>query len=154
MEAKLDKPIVVDADGLIIGRLASRVAKMLLNGYRVIVVNSEKALISGKRSMIIREYKERLRISSRVHPRHGPFHPRRPDRMLTKMIRGMVPRRTPHGIQAMKRLRVYIGVPEEYAKVEKIKIKDALPRKPLSFYTRLGEVAKEIGWKGLKGEEI
>ncbi len=42
--------ITINADGLILGRMASKIAKRLLNGERIIIVNAEKAILSGKRN--------------------------------------------------------------------------------------------------------
>ncbi len=138
----------VDAKGQIAGRLCSKVAKLLLNGDRVIVVNAERTLISGERGSVIRSWLEYLKIASVVHPKHGPFHSRTPDGIITRMVRGMVPRRKPKGIAAMKRLRVYVGVPEEYAEIKFQGFEDAEATKPPAYYISLSEVANRIGWKG------
>ncbi|MEM3517885.1 MAG: 50S ribosomal protein L13 [Nitrososphaerales archaeon] len=142
------KIIVVDAQGHIAGRLSSYVAKSLLNGNKVIVLNAEKALISGSKSSILNEYSKKLEIGSIINPRHGPFHPRRPDTILSKMIRGMIPRRKAKGLAALKKLRVYIGIPERYKFLEKTRFEDAIAKKPLSFYLTLGELASMLGWAG------
>lgn len=142
------KIIVVDAQGHIAGRLSSHVAKSLLNGNKVIVLNAEKALLSGSKSSILNEYSKKLEIGSVISPRHGPFHPRRPDTILRRMIRGMIPRRKAKGLEAFKKLRVYIGIPEQYKYLEKTKFEDAIAKKPLSFYLTLGELASRLGWKG------
>ncbi|MCS7116775.1 MAG: 50S ribosomal protein L13 [Nitrososphaerota archaeon] len=141
-------PIVVDAQYSICGRLASHVAKLLLQGNRVIVVNAEKSLISGNRRSVINEWLKKLEISSVVQPKYGPFHPRNPARILTRMIRGMVPRRKNKGREALKRLRVYVGVPKKYESMEKITFEDAKAKKPLSYYVMLSDLASELGWKG------
>jgi large subunit ribosomal protein L13 len=138
----------IDAAGQIAGRLCSKVAKLLLNGDRVIVVNAEKTLISGERGSVMKSWLEYLKIASVVHPKHGPFHSRTPDGIITKMVRGMVPRRKPKGIAAMKRLRVYVGVPEDYAAIKFRGFDDAAATKPPAYYVRLSEIAKRIGWKG------
>jgi large subunit ribosomal protein L13 len=139
-------PIVVDATGHIAGRLCSYVAKLLLEGKSVVIVNAEKAFISGKRSSVIEEWHKFLEIASVVHPKHGPFHPRRPDNIIRRMVRGMLPRKRPKGISAMKRLRVYIGVPEEYAGAEFKVFDDAKIRKPESYYISIYDLARSIGW--------
>lgn len=139
------KIIVVDAQGHIAGRLSSYIAKSLLRGNKVIVVNAEKALLSGSKSSIINEYLKKLEIGSVINPRHGPFHPRRPDTILTKMVRGMLPRRKAKGLEALKRLRVYIGIPEQYKSFEKTKFEEATAKKPLSFYLTLGELSERLG---------
>lgn len=145
---KQPKIIVVDAANCIAGRMCSHVSKLLLQGNRVMIVNAEKAMLSGKRAKTIEQYKEHLEINSVTNPIHGPFHPRRPDTMLTKMVRGMVPKRKPSGMTAFGRLRVYIGVPEEMKKAKMESFSDSKITKPEAYYISVGEVAKELGWKG------
>ena len=138
--------VVVDATNHIAGRLCSYVAKMLLKGDKVVVLNAEKAMLSGERYSTIRQWHEYLEIGSIVNPIHGPFHARRPDTIITRMVRGMVPKRRPKGISAMKRLRVYIGVPKNYEGVKGKEFEDAKIRKPVSYYTSIHDLAKLIGW--------
>ena len=122
---KTDKQIVVDATDHIAGRLASNVAKLLLKGNRVSIINCENIMISGSRSNIIKEYRDFLEISSILHPEHGPYHPRRPDTIITRMIRGMLPRKKPSGLTAHKRLRAYIGSPKGLKGLERIQFEKA-----------------------------
>ncbi|MGN6624326.1 MAG: 50S ribosomal protein L13 [Candidatus Nitrosocosmicus sp.] len=140
--------IVVDGSNCISGRLCSKVSKLLMQGNRVSVVNAEKVMISGNKYEVIESYKKTLEISSVTNPIHGPFHPRRPDTIITRMIRGMVPKRKPSGIQAFKRLRVYIGIPEDLKNSTMKTFDDTKITKQESFYISMGEVAKQIGWKG------
>ncbi len=141
--------IVVDAANCVAGRMCSHVSKLLLQGNRVAIVNAEKAMLSGDRYKTIQLYKEHLEINSVTNPIHGPFHPRRPDTILSKMVRGMVPKRKTSGLEAHKRLRVFIGVPEEMKKSKIESFEDSKITKPESYYITMGEVAKQIGWKGL-----
>jgi large subunit ribosomal protein L13 len=147
-ELKSQKQIVVDAANCIVGRMCSHVAKLLLQGNRVAIVNAEKAMLSGNRYKTISLYKEHLEINSVTNPIHGPFHPRRPDTILTKMVRGMIPKSKASGIEAFKRLRVYIGIPEELKNIEQESFNDSMITKPASYYITVGDVAKQIGWKG------
>ena len=140
--------IVVDATNCIAGRMCSRVSKLLLQGNRVAIVNAEKSMLSGNRYKTIEEYKEHLEINSVTNPIHGPFHPRRPDTILTKMVRGMVPKQKAHGIEAFKRLRVYIGVPEEMKDAKMHSFEDVKITRPPANYISMGDVARQIGWKG------
>jgi large subunit ribosomal protein L13 len=141
--------IVVDATNCIAGRMCSHVSKLLLQGNKVAIVNAEKAMLSGNRYKVIEQYKEHLEINSVTNPIHGPFHPRRPDTMLTKMVRGMVPKQKTTGIEAFQRLRVYIGVPEEMKAAKMQSFEDSKITKPEAYYISIGDVAKQIGWKGL-----
>lgn len=138
--------IVIDASNHILGRLASFVAKKLLEGYRVSVVNAERAVIScTSRKAVVREWKEFLEVGQY---RMGPFHPRRPDRIFRKAVRGMLPRRTDRGRKAYRRLKTYIGVPEDLSNVEKLQVPEAKADKLRCRVITLGELAKEIGWRG------
>lgn len=140
------RPIVVDGTDLIAGRLASNVAKLLLQGNHVSIVNCEKIMISGNRRNIIGEYKDFLKIASIIHPKHGPFHPRRPDTIISRTIRGMVPRDKPSGQAAYKRLRTYIGVPREIRTLEKIQFDNAKIRKSNAYYVSMSDLGRTIGW--------
>ena len=146
---KKPQTIVVDATNCIAGRMCSYVSKLLLQGNKVSIVNAEKAMLSGNRYKTIELYKEHLEINSVTNPIHGPFHPRRPDTMLTKMVRGMVPKQKTHGIEAFQRLRVYIGVPEEMKNTKMQSFEASKITKPESYYISMGDVAKQIGWKGV-----
>lgn len=134
---------VIDAEGLILGRMASIVAKRLLNGERIIVVNAEKAVISGSRKNIIGERKRFLEVGG---ARRGPIHWRRPDRIVWKTIRGMLPRYKPRGKVALKRLRVYIRMPNDLKGMEKETLKGAHVSKLKGRFVTVGEVAQNIGW--------
>jgi len=138
-----ENAIIIDAKGLILGRMASIIAKRLLQGESIIVVNAEKTAISGKRLQIVKEAKTFLEVG---HPRKGPFHQRRPDRIVRRTIRGMLPRKKPKGMQAFKRLKVYLGAPMEFNGKEIQTILDASAEKLKSPYITVGELAKEIGW--------
>jgi large subunit ribosomal protein L13 len=143
-----DKTVVIDATNCVAGRMCSHVSKLLLQGNRVAIVNAEKAMLSGHRYKTIELYKERLTINSVTNPIHGPFHPRRPDTILSKMVRGMVPKRKPGGLAAFKRLRVYMRTPDQIKGSKIQSFPDSKITKPESYYTSIGEVAKQLGWKG------
>ena len=60
-----------DADGLILGRLASASADILLKAARehrddkVIIVNAEKAIVSGRPRSVLNTYHDKVRIEPR-----------------------------------------------------------------------------------------
>jgi large subunit ribosomal protein L13 len=138
----------IDAANCIAGRICSRASKILLQGKMVSIVNADKAMLSGNKFATIQEYKKNLEVSSATNPIHGPFHPRRPDTILTRMIRGMLPKRKPNGKVALKKLRVYNGIPEKLKKTNFETFDNCKITKSPSYYITMGEVAKEIGWKG------
>lgn len=140
-------PIVVDASDHIAGRLSSFVAKMLLQGKRVSLVNCERIMISGTRKNTIYEYRQFLKINSIINPKHGPVHYRRPDTVITKMIRGMLPfEKKPSGKTAHKRLRAYVGSPKELKQFKKVQFEKAKITRSPSSYTTMGELCRVIGW--------
>jgi large subunit ribosomal protein L13 len=123
--------------------MASIIAKRLLTGEEIIVVNAEKAVISGKKKSKVMEAKEFLEVG---HPKKGPFHYKRPDRILRRTVRGMLPYKQPKGKQAYKRLKVFIGIPEELEGKKMESLPEAQAKKlSCSFFT-LGDFAREIGW--------
>jgi hypothetical protein len=69
------------------------------------------------------------------------------------MVRGMIPKTKTSGIEAFKRLRVYIGVPEELRSRKAEFIQDAKITRAPSKYISVGDVAKEIGWHEVLREE-
>ncbi len=145
--------LTIDAKDCIAGRMCSHISKLLLQGHHVRVVNAEKSMISGNRYKTIEEYKEYLTISSATNPIHGPFHPRMPDRILTRMVRGMLPKRKSSGLAALKRLRIYVAIPPDLKNAKLETFEDSKIRKPSSYFITLGELAKQIGWKGLDSYE-
>ena len=141
-----ESTVYVDASNQIAGRLSSKVAKLIISGKRVVVVNAEKALISGSRTSVVTEWTKKLELSSRVNPIYGPIHPRRPDNILRRMVRGMVPRKKPKGALAMKRLRVYIGVPSEVTGSKMTKFEDTAASRPIPVYVTMADLSKSLGW--------
>jgi large subunit ribosomal protein L13 len=143
MQTTRNPVILVNADGLILGRMSSLVAKKLLNGEKVIVINAEKALISGKKKSKVTEAKEFLEVGA---PLRGPFHYRRPDKILRKTVRGMLPFKQPKGKNALKKLKVFISVPEDLKDQQMVTLEEAQAAKLKGPYFTLAELAKEIGW--------
>jgi len=142
--AKPSKVKLVNAEGQIVGRMCSKIAKLLLNGEEVIILNSEKAIFSGKRKSKIAEAHLFLEVGA---PERGPFHYRRPDRFLRKTVRGMVPFKQPKGKTAYKRLKVFMGIPLEFKDMQMIQFEEASAAKLKGPHFTLGELATEIGWR-------
>lgn len=139
---------VIDASDLILGRLASSTAKLLMEGEEVTIINAEKSFISGNKASILSKYKHRRERASIVNPvRHGPFFPRRPDDIIKRTVRGMVPHKKYIGRTALKRLRVYVGSPENLAE-KAISLEKANKSKLYKpKYMELGELSRLLGAK-------
>jgi large subunit ribosomal protein L13 len=143
MQTTKNPVTLINAEGLILGRMASKVAKRLLNGEKVIIVNAEKAVLSGKKRSKVAEAKEFLEVGA---PERGPFHYRRPDRIVHKTVRGMLPFAQPKGKNALKKLEVFMGVPNEFKSQKMITLEEAQAAKLRGPHFTLAELAKEVGW--------
>ncbi|MHA2378616.1 MAG: 50S ribosomal protein L13 [Candidatus Thorarchaeota archaeon] len=138
---------VYDAEDMVVGRLASKVAKAALLGKTVAIVNAEKAIITGDRRTVIEAYKEKFNIRTSYNPKKGPFHHRRPDKMVRRIVRGMLPWPTPRGKAAYKRVKVFIGVPEGLADSERIVLEGSRYRSLTRKHIRIHDLSHELGWR-------
>ncbi len=134
---------VIDAEGLVLGRLASNVAKRLLGGEEIVIVNAEKALVTGGKEDVIAHFRHRRDVGS---GRKGPIYPRTPHMMLKRSVRGMLPYYKPRGRAAYKRLKVHISVPKEF-KGKKFESIEGASEISTQRVIQLGEVSKVLGYK-------
>ena len=135
---------VIDATDMPIGRLSSIVAKRLLNGEEIYIVNAERAIINGKKEEIIGRYRKKREIGGTK--RKGPYFPRMPHMIIKRTVRGMLPYQQPRGRQALKRLKVYIGVPDEYRGATFETVEKAKGDHLVEF-VELGRISRAIGGK-------
>jgi large subunit ribosomal protein L13 len=134
---------IIDADGLILGRLSTHVAKRLMNGEDIVVVNAEKAIVSGSKVQLLEHYKHRRERGTR---NHGPFYPRDADMILKRTVRGMLEYKKPSGRAAFRRLKVYVGVPNAL-RAEKAETLETAKKPHMARYTTLAAISKELGSK-------
>jgi large subunit ribosomal protein L13 len=135
--------MIVDATGLVMGRLASVVATQLLAGNEIKIVNIEKAIITGRRESIYEEY---FAARDRGHKERGPYFPRRPEMIMKRTVRGMLPYKMKRGRNALSRLRIYIGIPRD---LEGQKLEQPLAAKARetssTTFIELGDLSKRLG---------
>merc|ERR1712149_145625 len=132
------------------GRLASIVAKLILNGQKVVIVRCEEINMSGNFYRNKLKYLDFLRKRCNVLPKRGPFHFRAPAKIFWRTVRGMTPHKTERGKDALKRLQTFEGVPPPYDKKKKMVIPSALKVLRLKAGRRfcsLGRLGHEVGWK-------
>lgn len=130
--------LVIDAKNATLGRLASYTAKQALLGKSVVIVNCDEAVIGGKPNSIILEYRDiRSKGGASLH---GPFFPKDPEKVVKRTIRGMLPYRQSRGREAMKRIRCFNEVPEEYKEAKKVAAGKPKKTKTIS----LKELRREI----------
>lgn len=133
---------VYDGTGMVAGRLATRIAKQILNEERVVVVNADKVVVTGTKERVIREYRAKR---NRGKIRKGPYYPRQPHMIFKRVVRGMVPYRQPKGRAAHKRLICHIGVPEEFEGAEFVRPEDALPNNPEDTVS-MADISRALGY--------
>ena len=117
--------IVVDAEGLVLGRMASKVAKILRGKYKasftphvdcgdyVIVINAEKVVLSGKK------------MTDKIYLRHTGYPggqrkqtptdilAKYPERLVEKAVKGMLPKNK-LGRKLFTNLHVVIGAEHKF----------------------------------------
>lgn len=138
-----NKTVIIDAEGCVVGRIGTFAAKKLLHGDKVVIVNSEKAVVIGDKYSILEHYHKRFILGHGVQK--GPNISKVPDAILRRSIRGMIPWKRTRGREAYRNLICVKGVPTEYKDKEKIVVAKA---DAIKFIT-LNEICKLVG-KGKK----
>jgi large subunit ribosomal protein L13Ae len=144
-----EKEVVIDGRGHLVGRLASKIAKELQNGQRIVVVRCEALLKSGSLFRNKLKFHEFLNKTRNTNPRKGHIHFRTPSRIFWRILRGMLPHKTPKGSAALGRLKVFEGIPVPYDQKKRVVVPDALKVLRLKSHRKfcvLGELAQKIGW--------
>merc|ERR1719446_1256649 len=135
-----EKEIVIDGRGHLVGRLASKVAKELLRGQRVVVVRCELMNMSGSLFRKKLEWEEFLNKANNTNPRRQFKHYRSPSRMFWRIVRGMLPHKTPKGKAALQHLKVFEGIPSPYDQLkrrERLNLRSSSKQRPKRLLLRL-----------------
>ncbi len=143
-ETEFTDSTIINAEDTIIGRLSSIVAKRLLLGEKIIIINAEKGLISGNPGTTANKYLQRYHMKTKSNPLKGPFYPRKPDQILKRTIRGMLPYRKSKGKDAYSRLRVYNNFPSIFQDKNVEILEETQLNNPKSPYISLGELYTKI----------
>lgn len=146
------REIIVDAENAMLGRLASLITKIVKLGFKVHVVNIEKAVISGDKKSIVDSYKLLLKVKTHKNPyKHSIHRPRHPINIFKKTLKNMMPRHSSSRFKLSSKVKAYLGIPPELRNKNKyiIKILDCdasyLGRKKV---VPVSVIAKELGWRG------
>jgi len=110
--------IVIDANNAILGRLASYAAKQALLGKKVVIVNCVNAVLTGRRLMIIEEYKRMVAMGGTAM--RGPIYDRVAFKIVKRTVRGMLASQQKRGKDALGRVMCYNDVPKEYESAKKL----------------------------------
>ena len=113
--------IIIDGTGAVFGRVCSFAAKRALEGNEVVIVNSEKTIMTGNKKGLIDKYADIRKKGG--HSQKGPQMPNTAHRILKRSIRSMVPdHRKGIGKEAFKRVKCYDGIPEELKDEKMMKV--------------------------------
>ncbi|MBM5805381.1 MAG: 50S ribosomal protein L13 [Candidatus Verstraetearchaeota archaeon] len=138
--------VYIDGTNLRLGRVATGVAKQLINGNSVVIVNVEKMVVSGSRASVMSKYARWMELKTYKNPEEvGPKQHRPPDRLVYYAIRNMLPK-SPSGKDALKRLKVYIGVPEDLRSKSFQRIDEADAKYLRGSYMRIEDISRTLGW--------
>ena len=135
--------MIINADNLIVGRLASFAAKKALMGEEVIIVNSEKAVFSGNKKDVFEKFRRKIKMGNVFK---GPFVSRTPDKIVRRAIRGIVDYKKYRGMQAYKKIRCFVSIPERYKheKIESLEMAH-INKLPNLKYVKVKEISKFLG---------
>lgn len=113
--------MIIDAKGLIVGRLASFAAEKALAGEQVDIVNCDFAIITGNPNNAVALAKKKLKLGV---VGQGPYFPKKPAGIMRRAVRGMLPFKRARGRAAYSRVKCYEGFPEEFKGKEIITLKE------------------------------
>ncbi|MDQ7841274.1 MAG: 50S ribosomal protein L13 [bacterium] len=111
---------LIDADGRVLGRLATRVATLLRGKHKptftphidvgdfVVVVNAAGVRLTGRKLQQKRQYRHSGYPGGLKEITYEVLMKTRPERAITEAVRGMLPK-TRQGRQLIKKLKVYRG---------------------------------------------
>lgn len=134
----------IDANNLVLGRMAGFAAKKLILGESVNIVNCDFAIITGKKAHVLKNYDQKVK---RGHPLTGPYFPKQPHMIVKRTIRGMLPYKTARGREMLKRLKCFNGLPGEFKDKKMETVKAAQMQTDKTPCVKLGYISKLVGGK-------
>lgn len=142
----MDNWKIISAENAVLGRLASIVAERLLKDEKIIIVNAERAIVNGTRKGILQRYINRKNLKVKGNPLKGPRFHASPNSLVKAAIKGMLPMKSSRGKKALRKVRIFVGIPKEFEGKEIEKITKALQRRK-RYYMRVGQISKLLGAK-------
>lgn len=134
---------IINGDNLVYGRLSAHIAKLLLNGEEIVIVNADKVAVTGSRDFVLSKFRQRRDIGS---PRKGPYYPRTSNQILRRSIGDMLPKKKTKGSDALRRCKVFSGIPSEF-KEKEMETVDTAKNDRVSRFVTLNEIAQNLGGK-------
>jgi large subunit ribosomal protein L13 len=124
--------IIYDGTDAVFGRISSLIAKDLLKGNSVDVINCEKIIISGDKKLLVKKILQKREMGSGGSMK-GPKYPRVADKLVKRMIRGMLPWDTAKGREAHKRLKCFESGSGSQVAGNGVAVVKLNHRKPMKF---------------------
>ena len=134
----MNEQIIIDGANSVLGRVASFAAKQALLGNKIIIVNCNDLLITGRRNLILENYSQMRRRGKGWFK--GPTVPKVPEKLMKRTIRGMLAYTQQRGEDALDRVICYNETPKEFESAKKISLVRELKIKTI----KLSEIAKII----------
>jgi len=137
--------MIIDAKDSLLGRLCTVAAKEILKGNKVDVINCEECVVSGTKESILEKYHTKLK---RGAPNKGPFFYRKPEMLVKRTIRGMLPWKRSRGREAYLNVKCHIGVPEHLKNEKPVVFEEALVSKiQKTDFMRMKDICRSVGGK-------
>ena len=117
---------VIDADNLVLGRLASEIARRLRGKHKaiytphvdtgdyIVVVNAAKMRVTGNKELDKKYYRHSGFPGGIYETSFGKMQQRFPGRALEKAVKGMLPK-GPLGYAMIKKMKIYPGAEHPHA---------------------------------------
>ncbi|MEM4389810.1 MAG: 50S ribosomal protein L13 [Candidatus Micrarchaeia archaeon] len=140
--------VVIDGSDMVLGRLAASVAKRLLRGESVVVINAERIVVSGDPKLVVEKYQKRRWAKDKANPEHSPHWPRKPELLVRRVIRGMLPFKSARGRNAFRLLRVFRGAPPELAASAQRILDERATAEKLGRCITIAELCRRLGYAG------
>lgn len=137
---------IINGEDLIVGKVASYVAKnILIDGEEYYIYNAEKMVFSGNMKSLLAKYVMRRGLKNKANPEHSPHWPKRPDFLVKRVIRGMLPYDKPRGKTIYKKIKVYMGDEEKLTGV-KVEFNESYNKAKLDKYVTVKELSKALAY--------
>ncbi len=147
-KAKEEKYTIIDGKDLVLGRLGSALAKRLLLGESIKLVNCQDVVILGRKKFLVERYKNK--ISNKVI-KQGPYYSRSPSDLVKRGFRNMLPYKNQRGADAYKRLKCFNSVPASLKDAKFETVESAkLDTENTFYFTKVGEISKVLGYNKVK----
>jgi large subunit ribosomal protein L13 len=138
---------IINGEDLIVGRVASYVAKNILkDGEEYYIYNAEKMVFSGNMKNLLAKYVMRRALKNKANPEHSPHWPKRPDFLVKRIIRGMLPYDKPRGKTIYKKIKVFIGDDDKLNGV-KLEFNESYNKAKLDRYVTVRELSEALAYK-------